>query len=371
MKIAVYYNLSFGGAKRAVQEHVKGLSALGHHVDVYTQDSEKDSFSPGLYANNSFIYHFSLSKFSLPLVSRIVRDYQTFVTLKNLHKTIANDIDKKNYDIVLAHADTYTQTPYLVRFLKTKNVYYCMEPLRMVYEYSLRIPKSLSAVNKVYELINRQIRKNIDRVNARSCTYSLAISYFCRAYMILVYDIYSTVSYLGVDTVLFHPINVKKKKQIVYVAPKENLFGYDLLEKALQLIPKQDRPEVKIIFGAEKGKRITDEEVVKAYNESLVTVSLSKLDTFGLVPLESMACGTPVIASNVAGYTELIIDKSTGYLIEFEPSELAERIMEFMHNPELSRKMGETGRKRVLKHWRWEKQIKQLEDQLTHFVNQK
>ena len=56
MKIAVFYNLAFGGAKRVVQEHVKGLVGLGHTVDVYTTDQGSDIFDPGKYASSVFVY---------------------------------------------------------------------------------------------------------------------------------------------------------------------------------------------------------------------------------------------------------------------------------------------------------------------------
>jgi len=367
MKIAVFYNVAFGGAKRAVQEQVKGLKNLNHFVDVYTYDKEIDSFSPESYADNVYYYDFCPKTVQLPLISRLLIDLQVFYSLKYLNKKIAKDIDDKKYDIVLAHTDMYTQSPYVLRFLKTNNVYYCLEPLRMVYEYALRIPESLNMINKLYESVNRYIRKKIDRQNARSAMHSLALSYFGRDYMIQTYDIYANVSYLGVNADFFHPSDIKKKNQILFVAPKEYLFGYDLIDEALKLIPVSFRPKLKIVFGAEKARRITDDEVVKNYNESLVTVSLSKLDTFGLVPLESMACGTPVIAVNAAGYRELVIDGKTGFLIDFNPEELAEKIMLLVKNPKLASQLGREGRKWIEESWTWKKEIKKLEIFLYEF----
>lgn len=97
------------------------------------------------------------------------------------------------------------------------------------------------------------------------------------------------------------------------------------------------------------------------YNESLVVLSLSRYDTFGLVPLESMACGVPVIALNVAGYRETVIDNKTGFLVDFEPEKIAEKIMCFIQDPQLSKKMGKEGRKSVEQSWTWKKQINHLE----------
>jgi len=81
MRIAFYYNLAFGGAKRVVMEHVKGLKSKGHSVDLYTLNSEKDAFDPSMYADNVFNYAFSLGS-QTPVFNRFISDYHNFFTLK-------------------------------------------------------------------------------------------------------------------------------------------------------------------------------------------------------------------------------------------------------------------------------------------------
>ena len=161
MKIAVFYYIKFSGAKRVVQEHVKGLRALGNVVDVYTTDSALDIFDPGKFADNKYLYNFSPTKLNVPILKRIKADFiDTFLSLRLLHKKIAKDIDSRKYDIVLVHTDINIQAPFLLRYLRTKNVYYCLEPLRNAYEYSLRLKGNFSLVNIFYENLNRWIRKN-------------------------------------------------------------------------------------------------------------------------------------------------------------------------------------------------------------------
>lgn len=370
MKVAIFYNLDFGGAKRTVQEHVRGLKKLGHQVDVYTTDSQKDDLSPAKFADHEYFYQFEIRNVSVPVIKRIYSDLQVFFGLKKLHKAIASDIDKRGYDVALIHADMYTQSPFILRFLKTKNIYHSMEPLRIAYEYSLRVSDDIGLFNKIYETINRYIRKNIDRTNARAATEIMAISYYGRAYLMQVYDIVPHVSYLGVDPEVFVPKKIKKKLQIFYCAPKESIFGFDLLEQALKLIPKEIRPEIRIVFGPKKSIRLSEKDVVKVYNESIVTVSLSKLDTFGIVPLESMACEVPVIATNTPAYREIVVDGKTGFLIEFNPQELAEKIVYLIKNPTMAIKMGSQGRILVKKQWTWEIQVKKLEKLLSSLVDQ-
>jgi len=362
MKIAIFYNISFSGAKRVVMEHVRGLRAIGNYVDIYTTDTKSDIFDPGIYANKKFIYDLSSREINFPILRRLKKDYyDTFFSLKFKHKKIAKDIDKNKYDIVLVHTDITTQAPFLLRYIKTKNFYYCLEPLRNAYEYSLRVNNNLKILNKLYENLNRWIRKWIDRVNTLSADNIITLSLFGRERIIAAYGLYPKISYLGVDEKEFIPKKVKKKNYILFVADKHPLYGYDIAEKVINLLPKNIKSKFKIIsWTKENSERISDRELVNIYNESLVTLSLSKFDTFGLVPLESMACGIPVIAFNVAGYRETVINNKTGYLVDFDPSEIAEKITYLFNQPAEADIMGKNGRKWIEERWTWKKQIEQL-----------
>jgi glycosyltransferase involved in cell wall biosynthesis len=360
MRIAIFYNLQPSGAKRVVYDHTKWLRKLGHTVDVYTISHDDSLFDPE--TNDTFVYSYSPQTIDFSIIKRFSEDLEMFTTLKTLHKKIAADIDSKNYDIVLVHTDKYTQAPFLLRFLKTKNLYFCLEPLRMVYEYSLRTPNHLSFFNKSYELINRSVRKKIDRENAQAAYATAAISFFGRELMIQAFDLYPKVSYLGIDTSVFKPTNTKKKNQILFVGQKLGVNGYDIALKAHSLIPKEIRPELKVhSWTTNKKDRVTDAELAKEYSQSLMVWSLSTYDTFGLVPLESLACATPVIAFNVAGYRETLLDRKTGYLVDFNEKEIAEKSIELIKNPNLAEKMGIFGKEWVEKNWTWEKKIKDFE----------
>lgn len=66
------------------------------------------------------------------------------------------------------------------------------------------------------------------------------------------------------------------------------------------------------------------------------------------VVMEYMACSKPVIATNVDGCSELIVDDLTGYLVPPKsPGILADKIIQLLDNPDLRMKMGQEGRKRV------------------------
>lgn len=370
MKIAVYYNLPFSGAKRAVFEQVKGLKDLGHKIDVYTINKEEDFFDPGLISDKNYTYEYKQKTINLPFVKKITKDLSDYFLLRNLHKKIANDIDKNNYDLVLAQTDHYTQAPYVLRFLKTKKIYVCLEPLKIAYEYGLRIPDNFPIPNKIYETINRAIRKKIDRDNARSSDLTFAISNFGRELMIQAFDLYPKVFYLGVDTKKFRKKKIKKKNQILFIGQKLDMNGYKYAQDAVKQIPKEIRPELKILSLGKKEERISDEEIVDLYNESLLTLSLSNYDTFGLVPLESMACGVPVIAFNVAAYRETIINNETGFLVDFNASQITEKIIYLLKNEGIREEMGKKGKELMEKEWNWVKRYNEFEKIIKEFIVQ-
>ena len=61
----------------------------------------------------------------------------------------------------------------------------------------------------------------------------------------------------------------------------------------------------------------------------------SHYESFGIVALEAMACGTPVVASQVGGLAFLVQDGVTGFTVPVdEPQALAERLTELINNPE-------------------------------------
>lgn len=366
MRIAVFYYLKFSGAKRVVMEHVKGLESLGHEIDLYTTDSEKDIFDPSKFASKKYFYSFNPNNLNIPLLGRVKHDFiDTFILLKMLHKDIAKDIDSRKYDIVLVHTDINTQAPFLLRYLKSKNVYFCLEPLRNGYEYGLNINEKLSFPNRLYENLNRWIRKRIDLTNTLSADNFITISLFARERMIAAYNVFPKISYIGVDEKIFKPKKTKKD-QILFVANKETIYGYDLLEKAIAMIPKNARPKVKIVsWNKNNNKRLSDSELVNEYNRSFALLSLSKFDTFGLTALEAMSCGIPVIAVNAAGYREIVKDGVTGYLVDFDPKQIADKIVYIKDNYEIAKKMGNMGRSIVCSNWSWTAQINVLNSVLT------
>jgi glycosyltransferase involved in cell wall biosynthesis len=185
--------------------------------------------------------------------------------------------------------------------------------------------------------------------------------------MIEAYDVYPKVVYCGIDDTIFRSLKQKKRNQIFFVGNTTiSIDGYDLVEKALRLIPENLRPKLRIVsWQRENKKRLTDKELVEIYNHSIVTLCLSRFETFGLVPLESMACGTPVIATKVSGHRETVVDNKTGFLVDFDPKEIAEKLMFLIKTPSKVTTMGKNARTHIENSFTWEIQIDILEKTLT------
>jgi glycosyltransferase involved in cell wall biosynthesis len=82
-----------------------------------------------------------------------------------------------------------------------------------------------------------------------------------------------------------------------------------------------------------------------------IVVVPSTAEAFGLAALEAMACGTPVVASNVGGLPDFIQDGENGYLIPPASSEaIAEKVRQLLEHPELRRKIGQNGIVTAMRH---------------------
>jgi phosphatidylinositol alpha-1,6-mannosyltransferase len=96
----------------------------------------------------------------------------------------------------------------------------------------------------------------------------------------------------------------------------------------------------------------SDAEVAFCYQACDVYVMPSRGEGFGLVYLEAMACGKPVIAARAAAAPEVVADGETGLLVDYgDVPGLAISITKLLGNPGLGRAMGEAGRQRFQGHY--------------------
>ncbi|UCH90124.1 MAG: glycosyltransferase family 4 protein, partial [Thermoplasmata archaeon] len=91
--------------------------------------------------------------------------------------------------------------------------------------------------------------------------------------------------------------------------------------------------------------------------------SVLRLEAFGLVIVEAMATGKPVVISDIPGVREVIEDNVHGYLVEpANSSDLAEKLEILLKDPKLCKKIGRAGRKKVEESFNWDKVVKNILD---------
>ncbi|MBI3169164.1 MAG: glycosyltransferase [Chloroflexi bacterium] len=202
----------------------------------------------------------------------------------------------------------------------------------------------------------------------------------------------------GVDTGHFYPIPADEAKQYIGLKPEnrmilfvgriEPLKGVDTLIQAMSCLDlsltSRDRPVHLAIIGGEPdvspeemseemarlqticddlcmggtvvflGKRAQD-TLPYYYSAAEVLVMPSLYESFGMVALEAMASGTPVIASEVGGLGYLVQDGVTGYTVpDSDPRMLCERLSILLGNHELRNEMGQRAAE-YAKDYAWDK----------------
>jgi len=107
---------------------------------------------------------------------------------------------------------------------------------------------------------------------------------------------------------------------------------------------------------------VSPEELPKYYQQADVYCSpATGNESFGIVLLEAMACGRPVVASDIEGYRSVVADTVDGVLVPPKnPEALAQAIISLVNNPEQRKTMGQAGRKKAEK-YSWKNVVDQLE----------
>lgn len=189
----------------------------------------------------------------------------------------------------------------------------------------------------------------------------------------------------GVDRSRFYPIPKDEAKEFIGVPPCERMLlfvgridplkGIDTLLAAIALMRQQGQfreiPFCLAIIGGdpEADQEKMSDEMTRLYElraqfdlDGMVTflgkrsqdtlpyyysaaeavLVPSQYESFGMVALEAMACGTPVVASQVGGLAFLVQDGVTGYTVPTsDPEALAERLIRLINDPAFRQKLGD------------------------------
>ena len=215
----------------------------------------------------------------------------------------------------------------------------------------------------------------------------------------------------GVDTCHFYPIPLDEARQfiglccedrmILFVGRIEPLKGLDTLIQAISCLRLKDqhqRIQLVVIGGDPEaapedmtaemarvqqlcdelamgkmvvflGKRSQD-TLPYYYSAAEVLVMPSHYESFGMVALEAMACGTPVIASQVGGLAFLVQDGVTGYHVpNGDPDKLCETLSTLLDDESLRQRLGRNAAE-YAQSYDWEKIAKQIVEIYKEMVKQ-
>ena len=205
------------------------------------------------------------------------------------------------------------------------------------------------------------------------------------------------VIFRGINTEYFNPSkihqtdqkkliskwNISKEKPLILLPGRLTFWkGQEMFIEAIRLVKEKipEKPFCAVILGSDQGRKVYKKKLLRlveqyrlndyikffdkcelmplAYQISDIVVSTSiEPEAFGRVSVEAQSMEKPIIASNIGGSKETIIDDKTGFLFEAQkPEELSKKIIHVLNLDESTLKfIGIEGRKNVIKKFNIEK----------------
>ena len=364
-----------GGMNVYVRDFARELGRRGLHVDVFTrsQDEHQPHVKEDLGHGNRVIHIPAGPEVPLPKeilyehVPEFVGGVREFVREHG-----------EAYDLIHSH---YWLSGVAARSLRSAWGVPFVQMFHTLGHMKNRVAQS--AAERESELrirVETELLAQADRLLAATPAEEAQLQWLYRADTSRV-----TVIPPGVDLNLFYPrpaaeakarIGVDpNKKLLIFVGRIEPLKGVETLMRAIAILCERGVSEchrlcLSIIGGdpaddpavsnaeMERLKALREElglaEVVTFigaqdqdalpdyYAAAEVVVMPSHYESFGMVALEAMACGTPVIASEVGGLAFLVRDGETGFHVpDRDPQALADRICNLLNDPQLRAKLGD------------------------------
>ncbi len=363
-----------GGMNVYVREVTRQLGAMGIHVDVFTrsQNEHVPHVLHDLGYGNRIVHIPAGPEYPLPkaeLATYIPQFVEGIIEFADSKKII--------YDLI--HSHYWMSGLAAIELKKLWNVPF----IQMFHTLGLmknRVAQSPDEVEGEYRIEGeRQVLASADRIIAATTAEYAQLLWLYRAE-----DSKIAIIPPGVDLCKFYPIPPDEAKEYIGVPPCgrmllfvgriEPLKGLDVLIEAISIMCRsemyRDNPFCLSIIGGEPeegaeqaniemarikaltdqyglndlitflGKRSQD-SLPYYYSGAEAVVVPSHYESFGLVALEAMACGTPVVASQVGGLAYLVQDGVTGYTVPVdEPAQLADRLTYLLQDSNLRDRMG-------------------------------
>jgi len=351
MKIALVSPYDFstpGGVVKHIYYLDKYLREMGNEVKIIAPCSQEDEPLPDHLIKASSIV------IGVPLAGSVAR-----ISISPLvYRRVKKILEKEQFDIVHIHEP---MTPILplaaLRHSKAINVatFHAYRPdSHPIYEYSEPIFKRLGRKLDGRIAVSRAARDHISR-------------YFPGEYRIIPN---------GVDVEMFGKPTLPVERfadgrpNVLFVGRLEKRKGLRHLLDAFKYV-KQTIPDARLlvvgafdeddkkpfveyvrenrIYGVRFVGKVPEEELPRYYHTCDVFCAPSiGFESFGMVLLEAMAAGKPVVASDIPGYSDVLKSGAEGILVPpANPEALARAIVYLLNNPSLRAYMGEMGRKKA------------------------
>jgi glycosyltransferase involved in cell wall biosynthesis len=330
LKIAIVHEwfVNYAGSERVVESFVN----IFPDADVFAlvdflNEEQRNQILKGKYAKTSFIQ-------KLPLARKHHRNYLPFFP-----KAIES-LNLSKYDLILSSSHAVTKG--LRKYDKQLHISYCHSPMRYIWDEAESY-FAASNINKgVKRLIANQILNYLRKWDLKTSQlpdYLIANSNYIAEKIMRIYSRNAEVIYPPVDIELFPLEEIKED----YYLTASRLVPYkkvDLIVEAFAQMP--DKKLLVIGSGPEKEKiksklspnieflGYQDFESLKKYMQKAKAFVFAAEEDFGIIVVEAMACGTPVIALNKGGTAETVIDKQTGIHFQNQSvDELKKAVMKF------------------------------------------
>ena len=408
LSIAIYHNLPSGGAKRALYGFARELAIRGHRLsEIRLSTAEADFLPLTEVVDTEQIVSFhpaGIPRFHIPIFGSYIWTATNMITLRrlaSLSRRLAHEIDEKEYDVVFVHDCLISLKPPILQYLDTPTVFYCHHSARGAdYAFKFHDRDAISSQRDSSQRIKTAFYSfaqylywsyfsYVERMSARSATTVLVNSFFARESFYRDFGINAHVVPYGIDTNIFSPSDVKKGNYVLSVGALSFQKGYRFLVQAISRIPDNLRPTLIILANAQNTEerkivlelaersnvqlkilRVMDEQRLRDfYSGAQVFVYTPIMESFGLAPLEAMACGTPVVAVKEGGVRESIRDGETGFLVERDPVAFAETVSYLLSAERLMRQLGQNAVEYVRSEWTWEKSVDRLEKHLKRSIS--
>jgi glycosyltransferase involved in cell wall biosynthesis len=395
MKIALFHNAPSGGAKRAIFEWTRRLAEI-HEIDVFTMSGADHTFCDiRPYVRAHYVYEFTPRRLFGSPWGRLnqLQRLRGLKKLISIGRQIAEQIDEDGYDILFSNTCQYTIVPTLLQFVHVPSIHYLHEPVESVDSRAIWRPydvhdKRHNILDRYDPLISfyREQLASVQSHAIRRASRLLANSHYTRSRMKSLFSIESFVCNCGVDLDIFCPKPaVDKDRFILSVGELSPRKGFDFIVDSMGRIPGVSRLPLRLACNSVQRQEETyvraladrnhvdltiltnlnSQQLVYLYNRALLCVYAPVREPFGLVPLEAMACGLPVVAVREGGVPESVVHEHTGLLVERDPEQFAAAILQLLDNNDLALEYGGNGRKYVLSNWSWERSVAELNNHFT------